>query len=336
MTRNYSLTIVFTAYAAIVQKCASFGLHSHPSNGKHRVHDVSMSSSLSSSHSSDDPDMNNRRDFFKLTSKNAVKGTGLVFLNTLLSSTPSQALADRDSDGQLDVDSFLKTGGVSQPMGVSGQAGKSRPELGVIFRDGSDVSRDSRTGGVGAEILVEQIGKPKDDPMAVLINFESPWPLATGGLFDVETRDSNTGDGCYIQVSEPSGKKDISGISNQYILDQIMKPTGRFSFYGTPTDAKVKKTSIVEKGSVAYKFMEIGFSTLSQSTGAEIPRKALVVSTVPAGSENVIMFVSSTTANRWKKVSESVYKTADSFQALEAPKSSLKIRAKPRERFEGY
>lgn len=172
--------------------------------------------------------------------------------------------------------------------------------------------------------------------MAVLINFESPWPLATGGLFDVETRDSNTGDGCYIQVSEPSGKKDISGVSNQYILDQIMKPTGRFSFYGTPTDAKVKKTSIVEKGSVAYKFMEIGFSTLSQSTGAEIPRKALVVSTVPAGSENVIMFVSSTTANRWKKVSESVYKTADSFQALEAPKSSLKIRAKQRERFEGY
>lgn len=117
MTKNCNLTVAFVAYAAVVQKCASFGLHSHPSNGKHRVHDVSMSSSLSSSHSSDDPDMNNRRDFFKLTSKNAVKGTGLVLLNTLLSSTPSQALADRDSDGQLDVDSFLKTGGVSQPMG---------------------------------------------------------------------------------------------------------------------------------------------------------------------------------------------------------------------------
>lgn len=113
MTKNYNLTVVFVAYAAVVQKCASFGLQSHPSNGKHRVHDVSMSSSLSS----DDPDMNNRRDFFKLTSKNVVKGTGLVFLNTLLSSTPSQALADRDSDGQLDVDSFLKSGGVSQPMG---------------------------------------------------------------------------------------------------------------------------------------------------------------------------------------------------------------------------
>lgn len=35
---------------------------------------------------------------------------------------------------QMDVDSYLKTGGVSMPMGVSGQGGKMRPETGVILR----------------------------------------------------------------------------------------------------------------------------------------------------------------------------------------------------------
>lgn len=34
----------------------------------------------------------------------------------------------------VDADEFLKTGMVSQPMGVSGQAGKSKPDLGIILR----------------------------------------------------------------------------------------------------------------------------------------------------------------------------------------------------------
>jgi len=45
------------------------------------------------------------------------------------------ALADAPPDGgmpdRFDVDSYLKSGYVQNPMGVSGQAGKSRPETGV-------------------------------------------------------------------------------------------------------------------------------------------------------------------------------------------------------------
>ena len=33
-----------------------------------------------------------------------------------------------------DVDDFLRTGGVGMPMGVSGQAGKYKPETGVYLR----------------------------------------------------------------------------------------------------------------------------------------------------------------------------------------------------------
>jgi hypothetical protein len=45
------------------------------------------------------------------------------------------ALADESKiPDALDVESFLRLGQVSNPMGVSGQAGKSRPETGVILR----------------------------------------------------------------------------------------------------------------------------------------------------------------------------------------------------------
>jgi hypothetical protein len=85
--------------------------------------------------------------------------------------------ADEGAQG-MNIDDFMKTGMVSQPMGVSGQAGKSRPETGVILRDGSDVSRNAKSGDVLAEIIVQ--GNGKELPiMAVLASYVSPWPLGT-------------------------------------------------------------------------------------------------------------------------------------------------------------
>jgi hypothetical protein len=81
--------------------------------------------------------------------------------------------ASRAEEDGLDVKDFLKTGQVSQPMGVSGQAGKSKPETGVYLRDGSDISRDPRSGEVLAEIVVDG----NDGKAAVLASYSSPWPL---------------------------------------------------------------------------------------------------------------------------------------------------------------
>ena len=61
----------------------------------------------------------------------------------VLISTTADAI---DTPNAIDVDSFSRTGMVAQPMGVSGQAGKSKPETGVVLREGSEVSRDSRSG----------------------------------------------------------------------------------------------------------------------------------------------------------------------------------------------
>ena len=87
-------------------------------------------------------------------------------------------LPTRSTAAELDVDSYLKSGGVSMPMGVSGQGGKMRPETGVIFRDGSEVSRDPRSGDVLAEILLKSKGSA-EQPIPVLTTFSSPWPLGT-------------------------------------------------------------------------------------------------------------------------------------------------------------
>ena len=89
---------------------------------------------------------------------------------------------------EMDVDSFLQSGGVAMPMGVSGQAGKSKPITNILFReDGIDISRDTKTGNVIAEILVQKLGtkQNKDDDenlMSVITSFSAPWPLGKSSL----------------------------------------------------------------------------------------------------------------------------------------------------------
>jgi hypothetical protein len=85
--------------------------------------------------------------------------------------------------GEMDVDSFLQSGGVAMPMGVSGQAGKSKPITNIIFReDGIDISRNSKTGNVIAEILVQKAGTKQEEYndenlMSVITSFSAPYPL---------------------------------------------------------------------------------------------------------------------------------------------------------------
>ena len=250
----------------------------------------------------------------------AVAATGLA----TLTSSEANAAPVQDS---LDIDNFIRTGvDLGGNMGVSSQAGKSKPLTGVIFRDGSEVSQDG-TGAVSAEILT---GK-KEDPKAVLVSFISPWKLQSGSVFDVECRDPNSGDTAFLAVTQSAGGKSLGDLQNSFFLDRLFDPTGRFSLYGAPTDIKVKSNRV--EGN--RRFIEVGFANLSQATNAEIPRKALIVATIPEGTENAVMLVGSTTSSRWKKGGqETVSSIVDSFRAIPAPKSNLKIRPKRDDRFD--
>ena len=208
-------------------------------------------------------------------------------------------------------------------MGVSSQAGKSRPQTGVVFRDGTDVLQ-GKSGEVSAELLVGT----KANPTSVLVSFKAPYKLETGSVFDVECRDGKTGDGAFLAVTESTSGKSVQDLPSSFFLDRLFDPTGRFSFYGSPTDVKVKKSQLTSDG---FRMLELSFSNLSQSTNAEIPRRAIVVATIPKGTENAVMLVASSNANRWKKGAEDrALEIINSFNAIPAPKSSMKLRAKDR------
>jgi len=174
-----------------------------------------------------------------------------------------------------------------------------------------------------AEILVK--GSAGGDLFPVVAAFSSPLPLATGPLFDVECRDTSTGDASFLAVSNDVGGKALSDLPNSFFVKSLFSPTGRFSFYGQPTDIKVKSSEM----NGDYRIMDVTFATLSQSTQTEIPRKGRVVATIPNGSSQAVMLVATTSAIRWKKGGESmVASTINSFNAAAAPETSLKIRAK--------
>lgn len=113
-------------------------------------------------------------------------------------------------------------------------------------------------------------------------------------------------------------------------MENLLAPTGRFSFYGQPTDVKIKKSTT--KGD--YRIIDLSFSTLSQATQTELPRKAQLVATIPKGSSQAVMLIGSAPASRWKSgADEDIYTTVESFRAVPAPKSSLKLRRKERNSF---
>lgn len=243
-----------------------------------------------------------------------------VAISSLL--VPESSRADEGGrPDQLDIENFLRTGTEAFPMGVSSQAGKSKPVTGVFLRDGTDVERNTKTGAVLAEIVLGD----RSDLSAILVSFASPWPLAKGTVFDVECRDAKTGDSAFLSVTEKTGGKSIEDIPTTFFIEQLFAPTARFSFYGPPTDFKLKKSEI--EGN--KRIIEFSFSQLSQSTNAEIPRRAIMVATKPENTDQAVMLVASSTAQRYKKVTEKdIRQTISSFNASPSPKSALKVRRK--------
>lgn len=257
----------------------------------------------------------------------ATAATTALF-NPALAMAAESKLKDKIPD-RMDVDNFLRTGMVANPMGVSGQAGKSRPETGVLLREGTDVRRDAKTGDVLAELLLKSSSSSSSELTPVVATFQSPWPLATGTVFDVECRDPRTGDGVFLQVTPPlpPSATSAAALSEAFVVDQLVSPTGRFSFYGAPTDVRVRATSNAGDN---LKVFDVTFSIMSQSTQTELPRQARIVATVPSGAAQAVLLVASTGALRWKKVEPQVAQVVQSFRAVPAPPTQLKVRAKER------
>ncbi|KAL9180905.1 hypothetical protein ACHAXT_009710 [Thalassiosira profunda] len=224
-----------------------------------------------------------------------VVGASLSFAASFALLAPSRANAAAAVQDSIDLENFLRTGV---------DAGKS--------------------GDVSAEILVGT----KAQPSSVLVSFTAPYKLETGSVFDVECRDGKTGDGAFLAVTTPANGKALGELPSSFFLERLFDPTGRFSFYGPPTDVKVKKSTMIDD---ATRVLDVSFSNLSQSTNAEIPRKAVLVATIPKGTDNAVMLVASANEGRWKKGGEDRARgIVESFRAIPAPKTNMKLRAKDR------
>ena len=178
--------------------------------------------------------------------------------------------------------------------------------------------KSSNGGGGGGDVLTP-----------VVATFQSPWPLATGTVFDVECREPRTGDGVFLQVTPqlPPSATSASALSESFLVDQLVSPTGRFSFYGAPTDVRVRRSDNVGDN---LKVWDVTFSIMSQSTQTELPRQARIVATIPAGASQAVLLVASANSLRWKKVEPQVAQIVQSFRAVPAPPTQLKVRAKER------
>lgn len=165
----------------------------------------------------------------------------------------------------------------------------------------------------------------------ILVPFSVLLIAATGAVYDVECRDSKTGDGAFLAVTPPVTGKSLADVKDQFFVKSLFGPRGRFSFYGQPTDIKVKKSTLAEDGS--YKVLDVSFSTLSQATQTEVPRRSKIVATLPKGSTQAVLLVGSASASRWSKGAEkSVGEAVASFRATAAPQTNLKLRAVSKDR----
>ena len=160
----------------------------------------------------------------------------------------------------------------------------------------------------------------------MIVSYSSPWSLAKGSVFDVECRDAKTGDGAFLSLTEKTDKP-LADISSTFFMEQLFAPTGRFSFYGAPTNIKIKKSYMDETGT--KRIIDFSFANLSQSTNAEIPRNGVMVASMTESNQAVIL-VGSATSNRWKNkgAEQAVRDTIATFNASPSPKSSMKVQRK--------
>jgi len=183
-------------------------------------------------------------------------------------------------------------------------SGKAKPELGLILPSAAAQSGST----ISAETVLPS-GK------LAKVSYDSKYPLVEGGYYDVETMAKEGGDGAFVQVATLPKGADLGSLKKDWFLQTICSVTGRYGSYGAPIDAKVLSD---DKGG-STRTMDIAFTVLSPSM-AEIPRRAVVSATQPAGSSEVVMLVSGCSTTKWKKGGEAPARAAaSSFQVAVRP-----------------
>lgn len=197
-----------------------------------------------------------------------------------------------------------------QAISATTMTGKTKPDLGMFV-----VSEPTETKGLISADLVLSGG------IVATAAFDSSWPLAQGGYYDVEaaTRD---GDTAFLQVAKLGRGENLGSLPTKWYGEKLFGVDGRYGAYGQPTDVKIKKSA--ENADI----LEVSFNTLTPG-GAENLRKGVVRAVQAPGSSDVILLTASASAKRWKDaaVKADALKAASTFRVASSRKSELPAEA---------
>lgn len=197
------------------------------------------------------------------------------------------------ADGGVPEASYEVGSTSALPLGLGTMASKSRPVTGILLANPPARGKD---GQVTAEI-------ESTDGRIIASSFLSPtWKLVDGAAYDVEVRDRQNGEGCYLQMVDGKNKN-LASLPASYFTSKVLSSGGRFGAYGAPVGLKVLSDQMGSDG--ASRILEFSFSSLSP-TYVETPRHAVISATVPKGkgeaaAQDILMVVGSASQARWKK-----------------------------------
>ncbi|KAI2497410.1 hypothetical protein MHU86_17068 [Fragilaria crotonensis] len=203
------------------------------------------------------------------------------------------------------------TPGYAFEGGVGG-LGKTKPDTGVVFLEGS-APIQNKQGIVTAEILSRK-GNP------ILVEFTAPYPLlpTTNGL---EARDLQQSESAFVQViygvKPQVSEKELYSI----LIDQVFGSKGKYGAYGSPSDIKISPVS--SSNDVKRHFCKVTFTTLTP--GMRESERKLLLRCEWCDNDTLVMLLVGTTRLRFKAkdVEETLTRIANSFLAVEAPRTEL-------------
>lgn len=206
--------------------------------------------------------------------------------------------------------------------GGAGGLGKVKPSTGIKFRD-ADASPRLVTAFSGGEMVTNELIAP--DGTIALVTFQAPWPLLQSPG-QIEARDLQNPESAFVQVTELS-KGDLSKYSNNaeslpkaFFADAIFGSNGKFGAYGSPFDVSIKKVSMGDASNTSTEIVSATFTKLTPGL-RESPRKVYIAYSIVGNG--VFMLVTGTTQNRFKSQGGIMLGVAESFRAIEAPKSGM-------------
>mmetsp|Transcript_30509 Transcript_30509/g.46212 ORF Transcript_30509/g.46212 Transcript_30509/m.46212 type:complete len:252 (+) Transcript_30509:240-995(+) len=238
----------------------------------------------------------------------------LIIFNVALSlqfqGTPDRILINRRTVVGTIYASFpaFVPAAVAFDGGVGG-LGKTKPETGVVLREGSQPVQN-KEGIVTAEIVSSKGN-------LILVEFKTPYPLlsSTTGL---EARDLQKPDSAFVQVIDGVSSNEAKKVITRALSENILGSKGKFGAYAIPTDIKFRDTEVPNLFKVTF--------TAYTPAMRESERTMLVQCKWVDEGQTLVALVTGTTMVRFKSEEKTLTKIAESFVAIDAPRTQLTVK----------